>query len=104
MEQFVALRDKYGGIGDMVGGRTKVRSVPIQHRVEALARALLKTKVESSKRRRMHACCRSRRNGDAALKYVTSQPLWWLQLFCLPFHLICAGDKESVIVVTPLPL
>lgn len=28
MEQFVALRDKYGGIGDLVGGRTKVRSVP----------------------------------------------------------------------------
>eukprot|EP00903_Cladosiphon_okamuranus_P015493 g14304.t1 len=24
MEQFVALRDKYGGIGDMVGGRTKL--------------------------------------------------------------------------------
>lgn len=27
MEQFVALRDKYGGIGDMVGGRTKVRCI-----------------------------------------------------------------------------
>lgn len=56
----------------MVGGRTKVRSVPKQHRrVEALARALLKTKVDSSKRRRMHPCCRSRRNGRCGAEVFT---------------------------------